>query len=79
MVDPERDDLDPFTICTVELHELVDLNRARGEQSIRAAYDLRLGPRPPARFGLSTSSGLASAFTRSRVWNVDTAASRDGA
>jgi len=50
MVDTERDDLDPFPVCPIELHELVDLDRTRGEQSVRATDDLRLGSRPSARF-----------------------------
>ena len=51
MVNAERDDLDPSRIGAVQLHELVDLDRARGQEGVRAADDLRLGPRAAARLG----------------------------
>ncbi len=46
MIHSERDDLDPGTVGSVQLYELVGLDRARCEEQVGAADDRRLGQRP---------------------------------
>ena len=75
VIHPERHDLDTGLVSPVQVHQLIDLDRARGEQRVGAPDDLRLGSRRRPGSALSTSSGLASALTWSNVWNVETSGS----
>ena len=72
VVDAGGHDPDPVRVGAVELGELGGLDRARRQHDVRAAHDRRLGLGPDVPGRRSTSSGLASAFTRARVWKVDT-------
>src|SRR5271166_5666406 len=81
MVDTEWHDLYPVPVRPVELHELVDLHGAGGEEGIRAADDLRLGPRPTtglcaldllgARLGLHAVEGVERRDQRQREAVLD--------